>query len=239
MPAMTDPLSLSYRSFPNTTSQFVTHEVSDGGLATSTHRLAVNTGTDVSQGRSNIFGPGAKPISLPKLNAFLGSLQQPSFSPWSDILTPQEVQDYQNANHRKFPLSHLIPPGLSLNDLKSNTLKRKVLPGFENDLWRFLVEVCVLTAGSPYGQYLSVDIFRAYTRTMLSLYSGSQPGLVEKAMAWTGGGSLTLTVVFLLILVVTYKTYCMEHLQSSASPWEVPKLLSSLIIARFTSKSDG
>jgi hypothetical protein len=203
-PTANTPLTVSYHSL-NTASHLITHETSDGGLATSTHRLAAATGEDVSQGRSNIFGPKAKAVHLPKLNSFLGNLSPTSFSEWTKVLTPGEIREYQVRNHRKFPLLHLIPPGLSLNDVKAGKWKLEPLPGFENDFWKFLVEVCVLTAGSPYGKYMTVDIFRSYTKTVLSLYSGHNLAAMDRVMQWTGEGCLALTAVFLIMVTLVYK----------------------------------
>lgn len=225
-----NPLSSSFQSLPNTTSQFISHEISDGGLATSTHRLAVNTGADISKGRSNIFGPRAKPLHLPKLNVFLSQLKPPAFSSWEEVLTPIEIDEYQMSNHRRFPIFHLIPRGLSLNDLKSNRRKREMLPGFENDCWRFFVEILVLGAGSPYGQYMNVDVFQFYTRAVLSLYSGGKPEVVKSGLVYTGGGSLALVVSFLLILLLTFKCRKSQN-EVYSDPFRVCLQNTILIIA--------
>jgi hypothetical protein len=193
-------------------SQMMTHETSDGGLATSTHRPAIKT--PISPPRISHFGPNAEPIPLPKLDAHLATLKTPAFTPWTEILTTSELQEYQSANHRKFPLLHMIPPGLSLSDLKSNTRKREVLPGFENDCWRFLIDVGVLTAGSPYVAYLTLNIFRVYTRAVVSLFSGMDEDVVDRALSITGGGAMGLTIVFLVILVLLYKCYRGERTDS-------------------------
>ena len=180
--------------------------MSDGGLATSTQRLAINTGYHTSQEDSGIFGPRAKPINLPKLSSFLSKLKAHSFSPWTDILTTEEISEYQLGNHRKFPLLHLIPKGLSLSDLKSNRLKREIVPGLENDCWRFLVDVSILTAGSPYGKYITVNIFRSYTLVIISaLVRQNQVEMAEKVLVITGGGSMGLVMVFLISLLLVYK----------------------------------
>jgi hypothetical protein len=186
----------------------IPHEISDGGLATSTQRLAVNTGYVTSKDPSNLFSPGAKPVHFPKLDAFLSTLKSPSFSPWTDILTTEEIQEYQRGNHRKFPLLHLIPNGLSLSDLKSNRLERELLPGIGNDCWRFLVDVIILTAGSPYGKYLTVDLFRSYTRAIISVFvNQSQEGVIQRVLEVTGGGSMGLVVSFLISLLLLYKCH--------------------------------
>jgi hypothetical protein len=101
---------------------------------------------------------------------------------------------------------HLIPKGLSLSDLKSNRLKREIVPGLENDCWRFLVDVSILTAGSPYGKYMTVDIFRMYTVAIVSVVVGqNQIELVEKVLVITGGGSMGLVIAFLISLLLVYK----------------------------------
>jgi hypothetical protein len=199
------PRTMSDPSLARTLSQLITHENSDGGLATSTHRIAVNTRKDTLP-RNPIFGNNAKPVHLPKLDAHLATFRGPSFSPWTDILTTEELQEYQFANMRKFPLLHMISGGLSLSDLKTNTLKRKVLPGFENDCWRFLVDVSILTAGSPYAKYMTLEIFRQYTRSVISLYTRSDEIVVDKFVTITGGGTMSLTLVFLIILLLLYKS---------------------------------
>jgi hypothetical protein len=133
-------------------------------------------------------------------------LKPPSFSPWTEILTSEEIQEYQRGNYRKFPLLHLIPKGVSLSELKLNKTKREVLPGFANDCWRFLVDVIILTAGSPYGKYMTVDIFRLYTRAVTLIFiRKDQTAIVDEVLSITGGASLGLVVTFLVCLVLLYK----------------------------------
>jgi hypothetical protein len=139
-------------------------------------------------------------------------LKPPSFSPWTEILTEEEIQEYQRGNYRKFPLLHLIPKGVSLSDLKSNKTKEEVLPGFANDCWRFLVDVIILTAGSPYGKYMTVDVFRLYTRAVTLIFiREDQTAVVDKVLAITGGASLCLVVTFLGCLVLLYKCRILER----------------------------
>ena len=196
--------NISYTSLPN--SHFLTPDISDGGLATSTQRLAINSGHRPHRHESSLFGHRANPINLPRLDSFLAKLKRPSFSPWTDVLRADEIAEYQLGNVRKFPLLHLIPHGLSLSDLKSNKLKRDFIPGVENDCWRFIVDVAILTAGSPYGKYINVDIFRLYIRGIVSLFvQDDQSSIQEQVLNITGGGSLGLVVVFLISLLLTYK----------------------------------
>jgi hypothetical protein len=166
--------------------------------------LAINTGYSTSKEVADIFGSGAKPINLPKLNSFLAKLKPPSFTPWIDVLTTQEIAEYQRCNHRKFPLLHLIPKGISLSDLKSNKLKRDFVPGLENDCWRFLVDVSILTAGSPYGRYMTVDVFRSYTEAIVSIFIRQSP-IMEEVLGITGGGSAALIITYLIFLLLLYK----------------------------------
>lgn len=182
----------------------MTRDPSDGGLATSTQRLAINTGFLTSKEAAGIFGSRAKPINLPKINSFLTKLKPPSFTPWTDVLTTREITEYQCCNHRKFPPLHLIPKDLSLSDLKSNKIKPDFVPGLENDCWRFLVDVSILTAGSPYGRYMTVDVFRSYTEAIVSIFTRQYPTM-EKALIITGGGSAALIITYLIFLLLLYK----------------------------------
>jgi hypothetical protein len=192
-------------SLPNSFSQLVAQDVSDDGLATSTQRLAVNAGHTHPPGHKT-FGRNAKAIGLRKLDSFLGKLPKPSFSQWTDVLNAQEITEYQYRNHRKFPLLHLIPKGLSLSDLKSNNVKSELVPGLENDCWRFLVNLLVLSAGSPFSKYITVNIFRLYTQAVLQLFSGNRNGqMVDKMLAFTGEGSLTFVTMLLICLLLIYK----------------------------------
>ena len=100
----------------------------------------------------------------------------------------------------------MVPAGLSLSDLKSNILKRDKLPGFENDCWRFLVDVSVLTAGSPYAEYITLNVFREYTRAIVSLYVRDNDATVEKVMTITGDGALSLAIVLTISLLLLYKS---------------------------------
>ena len=154
---------------------------------------------------ADIFGSRAKPINLPKLNSFLAKLKPPSFTPWIDVFTTQEIAEYQRCNHRKFPLLHLIPKGISLSDLKSNKLKRDFVPGLENDCWRFLVDVSILTAGSPYGRYMTVDVFRSYTRGNCINFRTTKSDNEGWYWAITGGGSAALIITYLIFLLLLYK----------------------------------
>ena len=203
--------NLSHASLPNSFAQLTNHDVSDGGLATSTQRLAVNTGYTTSQNDSSLFGPRARPIYLPSLNAFLSKLKSPSFSQWIDVLTTEEIGEYQLGSHRRFPLLHLIENGVSLSDLKSNKLKLEVVPGLENDCWRFLVDVIILTAGSPYGKYMTVDIFRLYALAIISIFfKPSREDVARKVFAIIGGGSMGIVVTFLVFLLLVYKCFRMR-----------------------------
>jgi len=206
--------NLSYASLPQ--SNMITHDVSDGGLATSTQRLAINSGYHTQRTLSSLFGPGAEPVGLPRLDSFLAKLNRPSFSPWTDVLRTDEIAEYQRGNIRKFPLLHLIPKGLSFSDLKSNRLKREFIPGIENDCWRFVVDVAILTAGSPYGKYISVGLFQVYIQGMVVLFvRDNQSGIEQVVLAFTGGGSMALLVVFLIFLLLVYK--CRQLLQKDQS----------------------
>jgi len=196
--------NISYTSLPN--SQFITPDISDGGLATSTQRLAINSGHQTQRNQTSLFGHHAKPIDLPRLESFLAKLKTPSFTPWADVLRADEIAEYQRGNVRKFPLLHLIPTGLSLSDLKSNRPKREFVPGIENDCWRFVVDVAILTAGSPYGKYVNVDVFRMYIRGMVLLFvRDNQDEIQEEVLNITGGGSMGLVVVFLISLLLICK----------------------------------
>jgi hypothetical protein len=199
---------LIHRSLPISISQTITHDISDGGLATSTQRLAINTGRHAPRGNQALFGARAKPVQLPKLDSFLSNLKAPSFTPWTDVLTVEEIREYQSHNHRKFPLLHLIPPGQSLSNLKSNILKGSYLPGLENDCWRFLVDVSILTAGSPYGKYITVEVFRWYTGAIAGVVvRRNRDTIINRVFVVTGGGSLGLVVAFLISLLLLLKCH--------------------------------
>jgi hypothetical protein len=209
--------NLSYASLPN--SNMITHDLSDGGLATSTQRLAINSGHRTQRNLSSLFGPRAEPVDLPRLDSFFTKLNRPSFSPWTDVLRTDEIAEYQRGNIRKFPLLHLIPKGLSFSDLKSNRLKRELIPGIENDCWRFLIDVAILTAGSPYGKYISLGLFRVYIHGMVLLFVRDNQSKVEQVvLTFTGGGLMALVVVFLISLLLVYK--CRQLLQKDQSNWK-------------------
>jgi hypothetical protein len=112
-----------------------------------------------------------------------------------------------------------IPRGWSVNDLKAGGRVR--VPGLENDSWRFLVEVLILMAGSPYGVYLSVDVFRLYTQAMAGLYTRGNDEIVAKILVATGGGCVALAIVFLLILLLVYKFRASQLYDSISAVTEV------------------
>ena len=187
-------------------SHLMTHDISDGGLATSTQRLGINAGYHVQLNQLSLFGYRAEPVDLPRLESFLRNLKRPSFSPWTDILSTEEIAEYQRENVRKFPLLHLIPKGQSLSDLKSNRQGCEYIPGFENDCWRFVVDVAILLAGSPFGKYISVDVFRLYIHGIMSLFiRDNESDLEQKVLTVTGRGSMGLVAVFLISLLMVYK----------------------------------
>jgi len=66
------------------------------------------------------------------------------------------------------------------------------------------VDVSILTAGSPYGKYMTVDVFRLYTKAIVSIYL-RRDQLVERVLTFTGGGSAGLVITFLIIFVLLYK----------------------------------
>jgi hypothetical protein len=215
--------NLSYASLPH--SKMLTHDLSDGGLATSTPRLAINSGYHTQRNLSSLFGPRAEPVDLPRLDSFLTKLNRPSFSPWTDVLRTDEIAEYQRGNIRKFPLLHLIPKGLSFSDLKSNRLKRELIPGIENDCWRFVVDVAILTAGSPYGKYISVGWFRVYIHGLVLLFVRDNQSKIEQiVLTFTGGGSMALVAVFLISLLLVYK--CRQLLQTDQSNRKVTAVIS-------------
>ena len=194
----------------------MTHEASDGGLATSTQRLAINKGYSAplqsTHHNGNLFGPRSPPVNLPSMDTFLRTLKPPSFSPWTDILSPEELTEYQTANHRKFPILHRLGRGVSLSDLKANKVKKELVPGFENDCWRFVVDVCVLLAGSPYARYLNLNLFYWYTQSIVSVVSRHFPFPIEQeVLNVMGGGSLAMVTSFLICLLLVYK--CRKMLQ--------------------------
>jgi hypothetical protein len=87
--------------------------------------------------------------------------------------------------------------------------KRERLPGFGNDCWRFLVDVVVLTAGSPYGKDMTVDVFRLYTRAVTLVFvRNNQTAAVGTVLKITGGASLALVVTFVGCSVLVYKCRC-------------------------------
>jgi hypothetical protein len=113
-----------------------------------------------------------------------------------------------------------------LSDLKLNKTKREVLPGFANDCWRFLVDVIILTAGSPYGKYLTVDIFRLYTRAVTLIFiRKDHTAVVDKVLSITGGASLALVVTLLGCLVLLYK--CSRILKKDISNHHLDEVLDS------------
>jgi hypothetical protein len=191
----------------NAYSQLITHEISDGGLATSTHRLAINTGNDLSHPSNPLFNPSSKPLHLPTLDAFLSRLPQSAgFTPWTDILTPQEIQQYQRNNYRKFPPWEEVPRGCSITDVKRNSGRRDRFPGLENDWWRFLVDVCVLGAGSPYARDISVQVFALYTHAVTLMFVRKEGEQAVERVEWvTGREAMGLVVVFLLCPLLVYK----------------------------------
>lgn len=141
-------------------------------------------------------------------------------------MTVEELRNYQANNQRKFPLLHLIPKGLSLSDLKLNKVKRESISGFENDCWRFLADVIVLTAGSPYGRYMSVDVFLLYTRRIISVFPWeNHTNRVNQISALLGGGSLALIMIFLICLLLLYKFR--QHVMLGASHFRMPEEVSS------------
>lgn len=93
----------------------------------------------------------------------------------------------------------------SITDIKSGRERRERLPGLENDWWRFLVEICVLGAGSPYGEAMSVQVFGLYTRGLTMVVARGKEDVVAKVMTGTGRESLGLVTGFLLCLLVVYK----------------------------------
>ena len=195
----------------------MTQEESDGGLATSTQRLPINNGynvpTQTTHHNANAFGPRSPPVNLPNLDAFLRTLKPPSFSPWTDILSSEELNEYQTGNHRKFPILHFLGKGVSLSNLKANKVKKEFLPGLENDCWRFVVDVCVLLAGSPYARYIDLNIFYWYTESIVSIISRHSSFPIEQeVLDFMGGGSLALVTSFLVCIVTMYK--CRKMIQS-------------------------
>jgi len=72
------------------------------------------------------------------------------------------------------------------------------------------VDVIVLTAGSPFGKYVTVDVFRMYTHVVLSTVLRREDN-VESVMQVMGGGSLVLTSTFVLMLLLVYK--CRRRLE--------------------------
>ena len=202
----TNTPNLSRLSLPLSNPLHLTPERSDNGLTPSTHRLGINTGFPTRHATETLFGPRAKPVYLPTLNAHLTNLKPTSFTPWSEILTQEEIVEYQRRNHRKFPIFHRLQAGVSISELKSNATRRVLFPGLENDLWRFVVDVCILTAGSPYGKDLSVSVFREYTQFVISIVvRDAESPWRQRILNYTGGGSLALVVSFLLVLMLLYK----------------------------------
>jgi hypothetical protein len=195
--------NLSRLSVPLSNPLYLTPDRSDG-LTPSTQRLAINTGHPVPQTSESLFGPNAPPVALPRLAEFLSHLTPPRFTPWSDVLAPPEIAEYQRLNHRKFPIFHRLREGVSISELKSNVTQRVFIPGLENDLWRFVVDVCILTAGSPYGKDLSVDVFRKFTQFVVSVVVRDETW-VARVLDFTGGGSLAMVVSFLVVLLVLFK----------------------------------
>ena len=202
----TNTPNLSRLSLPLSNPLYLTPERSDNGLTPSTHRLAINTGFPVPPTTDTLFGPGAKSVHLPALNSHLTNLKPTSFTPWSETLTQEEIVEYQTRNHRKFPIFHRLQAGVSISELKSNVTKRVLFPGLENDLWRFVVDVCILTAGSPYGRDLSVGVFHEYTQFVISIIvRDKESPWRQRILNYTGGGSLGLVISLVLVLLLLYK----------------------------------
>jgi len=109
-------------------------------------------------------------------------------------------------NHRKFPIFHRLQAHESISELKSNATRKGLLPGLENDLWRFFVDVCILAAGSPYGTDLNVGMFREYTEFVVSVVVRNEKSQWrQRILNFTGGGSLVIIVSFVLVLLLMYK----------------------------------
>jgi hypothetical protein len=90
---------------------------------------------------------------------------------------------------------------VSISELKSNVTRKVLLPGLGNDWWRFVVDVCILTAGSPYGKDLSASIFREYTEFVVRIVLRDEQSVwYQRILNFTGGGSMALVVSFALIL---------------------------------------
>jgi len=169
------------------------------------------------------------PLALPRLDNFLANLKLPAFSPWIEVLSAEEIEEYQLHNHLKFPLLHLIPTGSSLSELKSNKIKQE-MTSFENDCWRFLADIAILTAGSPFSKYIAVDVFRWYTRQMIAIFLPKDKAqMLEYLLGLTGGGSMALFLVFLITLLLLYKCRCM--LISGSTNFILEVLLSLLTVS--------
>lgn len=68
------------------------------------------------------------------------------------------------------------------------------------------MDISILTAGSPYGKYMSVKVFALYTRAVTLVFvHGDKDRAVERILRVTGGESLGLVVVFLLCLLTMHK----------------------------------
>ena len=66
------------------------------------------------------------------------------------------------------------------------------------------MDVSILTAGSPYGKYMTVDVFRSYTEAVVSIFL-RRGQLVERVLTFTGGGSAALVITFLIMFLLLYK----------------------------------
>ena len=92
-----------------------------------------------------------------------------------------------------------------------------------------MVEVCVLTAGSPYGKYVSVQVFGWYTRAVVMVFvrGGTGEDVMERVLRITGGEGMGLVVVFLLCLLMVWKARKLQSARRGQNLDEVPYIVGT------------
>jgi hypothetical protein len=68
---------------------------------------------------------------------------------------------------------------------------------------------------------------------VVSLFTGSDEDVVDRALSIMGGGAMGLTIVFLILLLLLYKGYQGEHADSDNPQFdEVNRMLSGAYLTR-------